>query len=74
MLLNIYLQYFTYNDVFFNNTEETDVYCLCRQGEFGMMVGCDNKDCPAQWFHLQCVGLKAGPRSKQWFCPLCING
>ena len=26
--------------------------CYCREGEHGQMVGCDNEDCPYQWFHL----------------------
>lgn len=33
--------------------------CYCRGGEHGQMVGCDNDDCPYQWFHLDCLKLKA---------------
>ena len=35
------------------------------------MVGCDNDDCPYQWFHLDCLKLKAFPKSKTWYCPEC---
>ena len=45
--------------------------CYCRGGEHGQMVGCDNDDCPYQWFHLDCLKLKAFPKSKTWYCPEC---
>ena len=45
--------------------------CYCRGGEHGQMVGCDNDDCPYQWFHLNCLKLKAFPKSKTWYCPEC---
>ncbi|XP_031551606.1 inhibitor of growth protein 3-like [Actinia tenebrosa] len=51
--------------------EDADVYCVCSQGEYGLMVGCDGPKCVAQWFHLQCVGLTEEPKTEQWFCPLC---
>ena len=34
------------------------------------MIGCDNDECPYQWFHLSCVNLKP-PLPDQWFCPDC---
>lgn len=34
------------------------------------MVACDNDDCPYQWFHWTCVGLKAEPKG-DWLCPHC---
>ena len=40
-------------------------------GEHGQMVGCDNDDCPYPWFHLDCLKLKAFPKSKTWYCPEC---
>ena len=46
-------------------------YCYCQEGEHGQMVGCDNPDCPYQWFHLECLRLKSVPRSKSWYCPDC---
>lgn len=45
-------------------------YCLCHQVSFGEMIGCDNVDCPIEWFHFQCVGLTSKPKGK-WFCPRC---
>ncbi|KAJ8940072.1 hypothetical protein NQ314_010906 [Rhamnusium bicolor] len=32
-------------------------YCLCHQVSYGEMIGCDNPDCPIEWFHFACVGL-----------------
>lgn len=45
-------------------------YCLCHQVSFGEMIGCDNIDCPIEWFHFQCVGLTSKPKGK-WFCSRC---
>ena len=36
-------------------------YCYCGQGSFGEMIACDNDDCPMEWFHLGCTGLRAVP-------------
>ncbi|XP_037084045.1 inhibitor of growth protein 5-like [Pollicipes pollicipes] len=47
-------------------------YCLCNQVSYGDMVGCDNTDCPIEWFHFSCVGLTSSPRGK-WYCPRCIK-
>lgn len=45
-------------------------YCLCHQVSFGEMIGCDNPDCPIEWFHFQCVDLTSKPKGK-WYCPKC---
>ncbi|XP_015772687.1 PREDICTED: inhibitor of growth protein 1-like [Acropora digitifera] len=45
-------------------------YCLCNQVSFGEMIGCDNDECPIEWFHFQCVGLTTKPKGK-WYCPKC---
>lgn len=45
-------------------------YCLCNQVSYGEMVGCDNEDCPIEWFHYPCVGLTSAPKGK-WYCPQC---
>ena len=37
-------------------------YCYCNQVSYGQMVGCDNKECAREWFHLECVGLSKPPR------------
>ncbi|PWA14512.1 hypothetical protein CCH79_00011213 [Gambusia affinis] len=43
-------------------------YCLCHQVSYGEMIGCDNPDCPIEWFHFACVDLATKPKGK-WFCP-----
>lgn len=45
-------------------------YCLCRQVSYGEMIGCDNMDCPIEWFHFNCVGLTTKPKG-HWYCPKC---
>ena len=45
-------------------------YCLCHQVSYGEMIGCDNTDCPVEWFHFACVGLTSKPKGN-WFCPRC---
>ncbi|XP_074654232.1 inhibitor of growth protein 5-like [Tubulanus polymorphus] len=45
-------------------------YCLCHQVSYGEMIGCDNADCPIEWFHFACVGLTIKPKGK-WYCPKC---
>ncbi|XP_060873284.1 inhibitor of growth protein 4-like [Metopolophium dirhodum] len=47
-------------------------YCLCNQVSYGEMIGCDNPDCPIEWFHFACVKLITKPKGK-WFCPKCIT-
>lgn len=50
--------------------EDTRLYCVCKQVSFGSMVGCDDKDCPFEWFHWTCVGLTEEPKGK-WYCQHC---
>lgn len=50
--------------------QKEDVYCYCRQVSYGQMIGCDGEDCPREWFHLDCIGLKEPPKG-QWFCREC---
>ncbi|KAI1845699.1 hypothetical protein JX266_008064 [Neoarthrinium moseri] len=52
--------------------EEGKKYCLCQHVSYGDMVACDNKDCPYEWFHWDCVGLKKEPEGR-WFCPECTE-
>ncbi|KAM0756065.1 hypothetical protein T439DRAFT_19763 [Meredithblackwellia eburnea MCA 4105] len=49
---------------------EGQTYCVCNQGSFGEMIGCDGSDCEREWFHLSCVGLQAIPKGR-WFCDDC---
>ncbi|BEJ01881.1 hypothetical protein CcaverHIS631_0605630 [Cutaneotrichosporon cavernicola] len=45
-------------------------YCYCNQVSYGEMVGCDNDDCPMEWFHLSCLGL-THPPAGEWMCDVC---
>ncbi|XP_033124867.1 inhibitor of growth protein 3-like [Anneissia japonica] len=45
-------------------------YCICNQVSYGEMVGCDNPNCPIEWFHYGCVGILNPPKGK-WYCPQC---
>lgn len=45
-------------------------YCTCGRVSFGEMIGCDNPECPIEWFHFECVGL-SGPVKGKWYCPEC---
>ncbi|XP_063220087.1 inhibitor of growth protein 3 [Bacillus rossius redtenbacheri] len=47
-------------------------YCICNQVSYGDMVACDNKDCPFEWFHYNCVGVMAPPKGR-WYCPQCTS-
>ncbi|WBW72709.1 ING family-like protein Png1 [Schizosaccharomyces osmophilus] len=50
--------------------EDNEKYCFCQQGSYGQMVACDNEDCEREWFHMECVGLKAPPEGT-WYCEAC---
>jgi len=39
-------------------------YCLCQLVSYGEMIGCDNNDCPIEWFHFGCMGLTTKPKGK----------
>lgn len=41
-----------------------------RGAESGEMIMCDNSTCDIQWFHVDCLKLKAVPKGK-WYCPNC---
>ena len=64
------------DDVIVDADEEDDdgsddkKYCLCHNVSYGDMVACDNDDCPYEWFHWSCVGLKSEPNGT-WYCPVC---
>ena len=47
-------------------------YCICQDVSWGEMIGCDNNDCPIEWFHFGCMGLTTKPKGK-WYCPKCIH-
>lgn len=47
-------------------------YCSCNEVSYGDMIGCDNNNCPIEWFHFRCVNLTAKPKGK-WYCPTCTQ-
>ena len=47
-------------------------YCLCHHVSYGDMVACDNENCPFEWFHWSCVGLRSEPTGT-WYCPVCTD-
>ena len=52
--------------------DANEVYCFCRQQASGIMIACDNKECPYEWFHLDCVGLGEPPgETEEWYCDNC---
>lgn len=46
-------------------------YCICQQVSYGEMIGCDNPECPIEWFHFGCIALTTKPKGK-WYCPKCL--
>ncbi|KAA8911656.1 inhibitor of growth proteins N-terminal histone-binding-domain-containing protein [Sphaerosporella brunnea] len=52
--------------------DDKRLYCICQQVSYGSMVGCDDKDCPYEWFHWGCVNLTEEPKGK-WYCPACTE-
>lgn len=46
-------------------------WCTCHQPDTGeLMIGCDNDDCPIQWYHGRCIGLDTAPEG-DWLCATC---
>lgn len=50
--------------------QATEIWCICREREFGTMIACDGPTCTIEWFHLRCIGVQQIPEG-QWFCPNC---
>ena len=54
-----------------SSTEDTEeVWCYCRQPNYGSMIGCSNDDCTIQWFHFECMRIRRAPKG-DWYCPSC---
>ncbi|KAH6991847.1 hypothetical protein EDB82DRAFT_429269 [Fusarium venenatum] len=52
--------------------EDEPKYCYCNEVSYGEMIACDADECPREWFHLECVGLKVAPKSEAtWYCEEC---
>ena len=47
------------------------LYCYCQVPDGDDMVGCDNRACEREWFHLKCLKLKDFPCKKYWYYPNC---
>ena len=47
-------------------------FSFSAQVSYGEMIGCDNADCPIEWFHFGCMNLTTKPKGK-WYCPKCIT-
>lgn len=55
-----------------NGTVDTQLYCVCRNVSHGEMIACEAKNCPYEWYHFECVGLKeAPPQGIPWYCDEC---
>ena len=51
---------------------QADAYCLCGEGEHGLMISCDGENCRIFWFHVNCVGLsEESVPDGSWYCQLC---
>jgi hypothetical protein len=51
--------------------DEVELWCTCQQPDDGsFMIGCENDDCPIQWYHGHCLGLTQGPAGA-WYCAQC---
>ena len=48
---------------------ESEMLCFF-QVSYGEMIGCDNQDCPIEWFHFGCLDITTKPKGK-WYCPKC---
>ncbi|KAI8075963.1 uncharacterized protein BX664DRAFT_344597 [Halteromyces radiatus] len=51
---------------------ETSFLLLSEWSPMVTMVACDNVRCDIEWFHLDCVGLRAPPKGK-WYCKNCAS-
>ena len=50
-----------------------DSWCYCKKSEdYGPMIGCDNDQCPIEWFHFSCLKMSPSEAPKgKWYCPEC---
>lgn len=52
--------------------DSSTLWCYCSKPEFGNMIKCDNRSCTIQWFHFDCLEMRAAPKGK-WYCPSCVK-
>ncbi|EIJ89492.1 inhibitor of growth protein 5 [Nematocida parisii] len=55
-----------------DNKEEEILCCTCKRPSKGEMIVCDNAECPIEWYHSACVGIKGTPK-KKWVCNICTK-
>ena len=56
-----------------NTIQEPAAWCYCQLEDDEVcsdLIGCDNPQCPIQWYHIACLELDYVPRGK-WYCPDC---
>jgi cleavage and polyadenylation specificity factor subunit 1 len=46
------------------------LWCICKRTFDSQMIACDAKNCPVEWYHFKCVGVRQPPIG-EWFCPNC---
>ena len=51
-------------------TENDGSFCLCRGPFNAEMIGCEDPECPIEWFPYTCDGIDKPPKGK-WFCATC---
>ena len=54
--------------------DKDEIICLCRKGESGKMIECDNIDCEIGWYHYHCLNIPLSfepTEEEDWFCPDC---
>lgn len=54
------------------NTRKANKPCICKNGNgnwSGKWIGCSNKHCRIEWFHVDCVKPKSTRGS--WLCKQC---
>ena len=48
----------TDNQTPLQSDQAQDNWCYCKKGEdYGPMIGCDNNQCPIEWFHFSCLKM-----------------
>jgi tRNA A-37 threonylcarbamoyl transferase component Bud32 len=52
-------------------SKDNKTYCNCDGFGAGEMVGCENRNCSREWYHLSCLGLDKAPKEDDWYCPDC---
>lgn len=54
-----------------DDDEYADEWCTCKRWKQEKMIACDGTpDCPFEWFHYSCVGIRRAPKGK-WYCSVC---